>query len=167
MSNNLLTILCLLLTLTACESTTENQTSQTTENSELKTKLPGTWESVSLDVVINSVDGKDSSSRFTVEEANWMDRLGMPPVKTKFYAEGNKYVREFRNLRGELTDTLRGRWNVFGDTLMLIEPSATYQYLTNFVDGKLQLRSTVDWDGDGAADDDYLATERKVSNYTN
>ncbi|MFK7932302.1 MAG: hypothetical protein AB8G22_02255 [Saprospiraceae bacterium] len=154
-----------LLTLTACESTTEKQTSQTTAASDLKTKLVGTWESVSLDVVINTIDGKDSTDRFTVEETNWIRKLGVQPVKTKFYEDGNKYVREFRDLKGELTNTLRGRWNVFGDTLMLIESEATYQYLTNFADGKLQLRATLDWDGDGAEDDDYLAIERKVSNY--
>lgn len=151
----------------ACESTTENDAAQTSNNIDLKKELPGTWESVSLNVVINTVGNADSTEIFNVEEANWTRKLGMPPVKTKFFAEGNKYVREFRNLQGALTDTLRGRWNVFGDTLMLIEPSATYQYVTDFKNGKLELNSMVDWDGDGEVDDEYKAIERKVSNYTN
>jgi len=150
----------------ACESTTEKSTAQATAAGKLVAELPGTWESVSINVAVNTANNTDSTDQFIVEEENWQNTLGMQPVKTRFFREGNKYVREFRNLQGVLADTLRGRWNVFGDTLMLIEPTATYQYVTIFRDGKMELTATVDWDGDGQVDDDYYAVERKVSNYT-
>ena len=58
-------------------------------------------------------------------------------------------------------------WNVFNDTLMMIEPNVTYQYtISQQPNGLLKFSSIVDWDSDGVEDDDYLGVQRYISRVT-
>ncbi len=129
---------------------------------ELQTYLPGTWEAVSISVDIPSVDSTDYDSVFTVSEEYWVDKFRIQPVKT-FFQPDKKYRQEFRNSVDSLLNEVKGIWNVFGDTLMLIEPNATNTYLVNINKGLATFNAVVDWDGDGAEDDTYKAVHRKVS----
>lgn len=130
---------------------------------DLKEQLPGAWESVSFKVTIHSANNADSTVVFEVAEENWQQQLGSRPILTSFYAD-NKYKRLFRNTGAIASDTLRGMWNVFGDTLMLIEPTTSYQYQVSVqANGLAEFRSLMDWDGDGQADDEFVGIERKVS----
>ena len=131
----------------------------------LETAMPGTWESVSLRVAINTVDGSDSSFVFEVREEEWERRLGVKPVRT-YYQLDHKYRQEFTSLADSLLSTSRGMWNIFGDTLMMVEPNATYYYEVSIENGLAQFFTGLDWDGDGAEDDDYLGVHRKVSSST-
>lgn len=143
----------------------EPGTDSKTEKEDLATALPGTWESVSLRVDINTVDGTDTSYVFEVREEEWMNRLGVKPVKT-YYKLDNKYEQVFTSLTDTVLSTSRGMWNVFGDTLMMVEPNATYHYEAGIENGLISLKARLDWDGDGEDDDDYLGVHRKISSAT-
>ena len=101
---------------------------------------------MSLRVDINTANGTDTSYVFEVREEEWISRLGVKPVKT-YYKLDNKYEQVFTSLTDTILSTSRGMWNVFGDTLMMVEPNAT-------------------WDGDGEEDDDYVGVHRKISSAT-
>ena len=147
----------------SCENTPKSSTTENTQKIDLKESLPGVWESVSFEVTIYSIHNEDSTVVFSVDEANWVKQLGTKPVRTSFYLD-NKYQRVFRHINDLPPDTLKGIWNTFEDTLMLIEANATYQYEVNIQpNGLATFRSMTDWDGDGYEDDEYLGVERKVS----
>jgi hypothetical protein len=132
---------------------------------DLQKTLPGTWESVSLRVDINSANGTDTSYVFEVREEEWVNRLGVKPVKT-YYKLDNKYEQVFTSLTDTILSTSRGMWNVFGDTLMMVEPNATYHYEAGVENGLISLKARLDWDGDGEEDDDYVGVHRKISSAT-
>lgn len=160
-----LPFLFLLVLLTSC-GTDQNTASQSAETlQDLEADLPGTWESVSLRVDINSADGTDTSFVFEVREEEWTRRLGVKPVRT-YYKPDHKYEQVFTSLIDSTLSTTRGMWNVFGDTLMMVEPNATYHYETTVENGLIKLKARLDWDGDGEEDDDYLGVHRKISSAT-
>lgn len=154
-------LLLLLVLLAACQSDGEKQT-DTAEKADLTNVLPGTWEAVSLRVDINTFAGQDTSFLFEVKEEEWQRRLGVKPVRT-IYTPDKKFRQEFYDPSGQLSTTTRGVWNVFGDTLMMIAPDATYQYVVQVADGRSEYRALMDWDDDGEADDVYLGVQRLIS----
>jgi hypothetical protein len=154
-------ILAIALTNIACQQESGNQESEGS-TPDLQTALPGTWEAVSIRVDIPTVDSTEYDSVFTVSEEYWVDKFRIQPVKTYFQAD-NKYRQEFRNSMDSLLNEVKGIWNVFGDTLMLIEPNASNTYLVEIGKGLVTLKATVDWDGDGQTDDTYKAVHRKIS----
>lgn len=135
---------------------------QAEEQKPLSNVLPGTWESVSIRVEVNTAENTDSSYLFEVREEEWGERLGTRPIRFYFQPD-NKYRQEFIALDGQPLSTAKGIWNTFGDTLMLIEPNATYQYLVSTGKGMAEFRTTMDWDGDGEEDDNYLSVQRRIS----
>lgn len=133
------------------------------EKGALNEALPGAWQSVSVRVLVNSAEGlPDSSYVFEVREEEWAVRLGSQPIQWYFLPD-NKYRQEFTALNGQSMSVTKGLWNTFGDTLMLIEPNATYQYVVSTGKGLAEFRTLLDWDGDGQEDDEYLGVHRKVS----
>ena len=150
----------LLLLLCSC------QKSESPESVDLKELMPGTWESVSIKVVVNSVSNTDSNYVFDVPEKHWKEKLGVQPVKTYYQTEENKFYSEYIDLDGNITNVERGKWYVFGDTLMRVTPEATYQYEVAIRGGVGTFTSMMDWDGDGNEDDEYSGVQRKISNYT-
>ncbi|MCG8326563.1 MAG: hypothetical protein MI974_02700 [Chitinophagales bacterium] len=130
---------------------------------DLQKELPGTWEAVSVNVQINSAMGNpDSTATFVIEENEWLERLAVKPVRT-YYLTDNKYRQEFKSPYDTLISVNRGMWNAFGDTLMMIEPTVTYQYTVELENGLIEFNSVLDWDGDGEEDDLYKAVHRKIS----
>ena len=140
------------------------QESESTEV-DLKSALPGTWESVSINVIVNSVNNTDSSYVFDVPEKLWTQKLGIRPIKTYYKEENNNYFSEYYDLKDSLINTTRGKWYVFGDSLTLVTPEATYEYEVSVNGGLGNFRSLMDWDGDGEKDDEYVGVQRKVSKY--
>jgi hypothetical protein len=130
---------------------------------DLKTALPGVWELVSIQVRINSFEGQDTSFVFEISEDQWESIYKVRPARTIFDAQ-NRYRREYRAIGGDTLSVDRGMWNAFNDTLLLIEPDTSYQFLVNMLPGKglAEWRRMVDWDGDGQADDEYLELQRLV-----
>ena len=126
--------------------------------------MPGTWESVSMRVIVQSANATDSSQVFDVPEKDWQIKLGAR-IRRYFQPDQNTYYRSYFNSKGEKINEERGKWYVFGDSLMLVTPQATYNYEVTLTGTRASLFSMVDWDGDGAKDDEYTEVQRKISNY--
>ncbi len=129
--------------------------------------MPGTWESVSINVRVNSANNQpDSSYVFDVPEKDWRRILGVQPIKTYYEpGAGSTYYSEYIDLDGKITQVTRGKWFVQGDSLLLVTPEASYQYEVLIEGGKGTFHSFIDWDGDGEEDDEYTGVQRKISKY--
>ncbi len=131
---------------------------------DLKTLLPGTWEINSLSVLVPTPDGiPDSVFAYQIRENDWKRLYQTQPAQYAFRPD-NQFRIYYRDINGDPTDSVRGMWNSFGDTLVLISPDETLQYRVQYKVGSLaEFRGKVDWDKDEEEDDQYQATLRKVS----
>lgn len=161
MKDFFLLIFILLFVLTACQPVADEEAQKPTTVNLLE-RLPGTWEAISFRVNIPTVDNSDRDSLFEVSEEYWVEKFRVKPVKTIFNPD-KTYRQEFRNLQDTLVSTNKGIWNVFGDTLMMIEPNTTYNYTVNIEKGIATFRSTTDWDNDGDEDDEFTGKHRLIS----
>lgn len=143
----------------ACNAKNKGIEENQNTNLDIKTILPGTWEAIGFSVHVNSFHGTDSTFIMNVEPGEWESKLQMRPIVTEYSAD-NRYRSLYRNLADSLVRTERGIWNVFGDTLMLISPEATYQYEVIQKGETLEFRSLLDWDGDGLEDDEYIGIQK-------
>lgn len=116
----------------------------------LQDELPGKWRAVGI--TIHITDSLAAAQTLQIDEATLREK----PILWEFET-GNRY----RTTSGADGTQSRGIWNAFSDTLMMVEPRATYQYVVNFMDKEAIFRATVDWDGDGEADDNYVGRFRK------
>ncbi len=146
----------------SCQNQTDNNSREENTNPDLISELPGTWEAVSIKVNMPSVYSTEIDSVFEVSEEYWVEKFSIKPVVTIFQAD-KKYIQRFRNSQDSLLNEVKGIWNVFGDTLMLIEPNSTNSYIVQLDKGLITFNSDVDWDGDGAQDDTYQGVHRKIS----
>ena len=163
--NPIIALAALLLLLAACRNEAPRQEAETAPAVDLKQHLPGAWEAVSLQVTVHTAENTDSSYVFEVREENWVQRFGVHPKRTVFLLD-NRFRTEFRSVTDTLIEAQRGVWNTFGDTLMLIEPSATTQYEVTLRSGLADWRTLVDWDGDGEVDDELWEVHRYVGRGT-
>lgn len=127
--------------------------------------MPGTWEAVSVHVIVNTALNQDSSYVFEVKEREWKRKLGVQPIKTYYLTKDNGYRSEYYNLEDSLVNVTRGRWFVNGDSLRLVTPEATYEYEVSVSKGLGTFRALMDWDGDGQEDDNYTGIQRRISRY--
>jgi len=111
----------------------------------IQDKLPGKWRAIAI--TIHIADSQTVAQTLQIDEATLREK----PILWEFEA-GNRY----RTASGAEGTPSRGIWNAFGDTLMMVEPKATYQYLVNFISKEAIFRATLDWDGDGEEDDAYV-----------
>jgi len=125
----------------------------------LKQDLPGLWITSRIEVNINSLNGQDSSVVEVIEEATWRNRFSVHPPEY-YFSPDQQFRREHRSLADTLISSARGLWNAFSDTLMLIEPDGTYQYIVSFDQKQVVFSTTLDWDGDGEADDAFKSWNR-------
>lgn len=122
--------------------------------------LVGVWESSAFRVNVNTANNTDSSYQVVVPEEEWEDRMNMKPIEA-YFQQDNKYIAEYRNLNDSLIRRHRGIWNTFGDSLVIIEPDAIYQYIMTRENKRVLFHSLVDWDGDGKEDDEYVGIYKK------
>ncbi len=146
----------------ACQQEAKKNTDEKNVTNDLLTQLPGTWEAVSIRADIASVDNTEVDSVFEVSEEYWVEKYTLKPVVYIFQPD-KKYRQEFRNNQDSLLNEVKGIWNVFGDTLMMIEPNATYTYQVELAKGMATFSASMDWDGDGQEDDNFQGRYRKVS----
>ncbi len=152
------------LMLTQCQPTAEPEAGSAPALP-LGQVLPGTWESILVRVEVNTSENTDSSYVFEIREEEWLERTGMRPIRAYFQPD-NQYRQVFTAGNDTIISEARGLWNTFSDTLMMIEPKATYQYIVKIDKGLAEFRTMLDWDGDGAEDDAYLGIHRKISSTT-
>jgi len=147
----------------ACQSpgskSTENTNSIAGNN--LKSALPGTWETIAFQVNIQSFQNTDSTFTMEIKEGEWESQMQMRPIQT-VYELTNKYYSTYKNLSDSVIRIERGIWNVFGDTLLLVSPDATYTYQFLLQNEKAELRTLLDWDGDGQEDDEYIGIQKRI-----
>ncbi|MEY4905041.1 MAG: hypothetical protein RLZZ292_2856 [Bacteroidota bacterium] len=127
----------------------------------LRDYLPGTWHSVSLHVTVHSPMGKDTTLTIDIPEGQWEEKTKVKPYITTFL-DNNLYSMEFRNSKDSLIDSPKGIWNTKNDTLTMVEAKQTYQYKLCVGDKQCEFSTLLDWDGDGKADDEYVAIQKKV-----
>ena len=152
-----------LLTRCADDRTAAEQQDGTSTTTNYREFLPGTWEKIGLRVEVNSFNNQDSTFTVQVREEDWAKTTQSLPTLTYFLLD-NKYRQEFRALNGDTLFVSRGMWNIFGDTLILVEPDTSYQFLLSVNESSnLEMRRQIDWDGDGLEDDDYLEIHRRIS----
>lgn len=154
-----------LLLFVACESTERGPAAgeEAEAGSRLLRELPGTWESVSLKVFVNTVENSDSSYIVDIQERDWERTFGMRPVRMVFQPN-EKYYREHRSIQDTLIYNARGIWSAEADTLKMVEDDGTsYRYRVKVRNGLSEFRAFVDWDEDGAEDDEYIEIKRLVS----
>ncbi|MEZ5038256.1 MAG: hypothetical protein R2828_00125 [Saprospiraceae bacterium] len=133
---------------------------------DLNKTLPGTWELININVKVNTFENMDSNFVQEIKEEDWEKIFYVKPVRT-FYELDHKYRRAHFDLRDSLMSESRGMWNVFNDTLMMIEPDATYQYIVSQQsNGLLRVFTLLDWDSDGQEDDEYAGLMRYISRTT-
>ena len=157
---HLLGILILALSGFACQS--EESAAAEEESVDLKQLMQGTWQTTQISVAVNTAEGLDSFRVDQLTEQVWERQFGMkPPIF--YFQPDQKFRREHRNINDQVVDESRGMWNTFGDTLMLIEENATYQYIVKAGDGRVAWRTFLDWDEDGEEDDEYQSIHRQIS----
>lgn len=122
--------------------------------------LNGVWESAAYRVEINTPNNQDTTIIITIDEQDWKEKMNMKPIEAYFQAD-HKYIAEYRHLNDSLIRRHRGVWNTFGDTLVIIEPDAIYQYTMQWKNERVYFQSLVDWDADGKEDDVYYGIYRK------
>lgn len=140
---------------------TSQRTTQAPAPVDLKSEMPGNWQTVSFRVTINALDSLSEPSIFEVGEDAWLEKMGVQPIQMQF-TSNNKFRQEYLDASDSLLQLTRGIWNVFGDTLMLIAPDATYQYQVELTGDQAQFRCYLDWDGDGQEDDEYIGIQRII-----
>lgn len=156
----------IIILLVACQQNNSSDTSEEPPALDLTSTLPGTWELVSIKVNVNSYENTDSSFVQEITEEQWEKIFYVKPARTYFELD-NKYRRAHIDMGENVMSEARGMWNVFNDTLMMIEPDATYQYIVRQQpNGLLQFSAVLDWDSDGQEDDEYLGIQRYISRTT-
>ena len=120
-------------------------------------EIVGTWVANSLRVDVQG----DSAYQIYVAKNEWQSKLNRQPFKTTF-RENNTYQIDYLDLNDSLIEKRRGVWNIFGDTLLLIENEATYQYAIKMKRNHLQYQATLDWDDDQEVDDIYTQIDEKM-----
>ena len=139
-----------------------SNSASTNTNLPLDSLLIGEWESVQLNILVNSFQQQpDSSFRINVEPGEWTAKLGLNKSVTTFNSD-HKFTRIDFDVAQNIKAEGKGIWNLFGDTtLLFIERDATYRYDISYTKDRIVLESLLDWDGDGEADDEYfMALER-------
>lgn len=158
----LLFVIVLLGAVLSCQKDSAGEQDAGAEAVDLKAALQGTWQTFQINVAVNSADGKDTFRTESLTEAIWKETFNMePPVW--YFQPDQKYRRVHRSITGVEIDQSRGVWNTFGDTLVLIEPDATYQYIVKLGEGRAAFRTFLDWDDDGEEDDEYQGLQRQIS----
>lgn len=151
------------LFLLSCETKPGNSDDHSApDNTALNEALLGTWEIVEMRLKAPTFSGSDTTFTQHITEAEWGQVYGVKPARTVFTDDG-KFKRTLYMRSGQVADVVNGLWKVEGDSLLTIEPNVTLSYLTTLNGASLKLKGKIDYDRDGAADDDYEANYRLVA----
>ncbi len=131
---------------------------------DLKCSIVGMWESDALVVGIDTVHNSQTSVVLSVTSDEWKKKLKIQPVQTIF--NPNKtYISAYTSIDGQLIKFTAGRWDVEKNNLsihQLFPSDREMNYRIDLTCGAAELRSTLDFDGDGKDDDLYYCQMKKV-----
>ena len=161
----ILTFFSCILLMVSCSSSDQNNVREQAKNTvdsllviaNYPKEIVGDWLSNSLKIDVNA----DSAYQIYVAKGEWETKLRHRPIKTTFRAN-NTYQIDYLNLQDSIFEKRRGVWNVFGDTLLLIESESTYKYSIKMRRNHLQYQAFIDWDEDGEEDDVYSQIDEKI-----
>ncbi|HEX5112898.1 MAG TPA: DUF5004 domain-containing protein [Saprospiraceae bacterium] len=135
-----------------------------TEKSSIGEHLIGEWQNTYLKVTINSVNGlADSVMVMEADTTNWEHVVHLKPIRTFFQSDGT-YQSDHYAVNDSLLFSAKGTWRVSDDTLIMQQTSpnmATYRLKTEIDNNTVTFSGQLDFDEDGAEDDDYLGTQKK------
>lgn len=124
----------------------------------------GPWVASAVDVAIRTKQGGSQDDAIHYDSKELALRMGRKPVMTLFQPDGS-YREETYNTNDSLVQSKAGFWHFYSDSLYMrpdVEFSPRIAYLAALDGGKgLLLKSTIDWDGDGAKDDEMVVTLRR------
>lgn len=155
-----------LITLILFSCNARNSEVGETQKSTLKEDLIGEWRNTSLNVTMHSAHGvSDSVKVLEANESNWEAKVHIRPIQT-FFEEDGTYRSDHFNLNDSLLFSAVGTWSVSNDTLIMKQTSpnvATYRLKTIINNDEVTFSGKLDFDEDGAEDDDYFGTQKKFS----
>lgn len=126
--------------------------------------LIGEWRNIKLKVTMNSVNGiQDSVMILEADSTNWENIVQMKPIQT-FFEKNGTYHSDHYAVNGSLLFSAKGTWAVSNDTLIMKQTSpnvATYRLKTEIINDVVTFSGKLDFDEDGAEDDDYYGIQRK------
>jgi len=133
-------------------------------SSDLKNSLVGMWQAYDIIVGIDTIHNSGNSALLEVNNNDWRDKLKLRPIQTIFNAN-NTYVSAYCTDEGRLIRVTSGKWDMKKNQLnihQLFPNDKEMNYRIELSAGVAQLRSKLDFDGDGKSDDMYYCQMKKV-----
>jgi hypothetical protein len=122
---------------------------------DLSYSLVGMWQMNTLVVGIDTIQNSATSGVLEISPDNWNERLKMQPIQTLF-SSNKTYISAYCSEEGKIIHFATGRWEVEKNQLkihQLFPSDKQMNYRIDLTDGCAQLRSHLDFDGDGKTDD--------------
>jgi len=132
---------------------------------DLRSSLIGTWQSDALVVGIDTMNNSDLNVVLEITKDEWCEKLKLQPIQTIFNAN-NTYVSAYVSTDGKLLKITAGKWDVGKNQLrihQLFPIEKQMDYRIDLTAGSAELRSRLDFDGDGKNDDMLFCQMKKVS----
>lgn len=134
------------------------------ESAGLDTKtFIGPWEASAVDVSITSKNGSGGPDHVHYDSKQLAAGQGRRPALTIFNGDGS-YREETFNLKDSLVQAKAGFWHYYEDSLYMrldVEGSPKIAFRAELEGKGLLLRSQMDWDGDGARDDEMVVALKR------
>ncbi|UXP33417.1 hypothetical protein N6H18_05555 [Reichenbachiella agarivorans] len=146
-----LSILLLAIVLFAACSTDKKES---TESTDLKKEeqIEGKWMNLSLLVTMKRLNNKDSV--LLANEGEWEKILKIKPIETTFNADST-FASQYYTVDGQNFNTVYGKWWIENDSLVMLSEEGTTKYKYEIRGNRVRFKATLDWDGDGIANDEY------------
>lgn len=126
----------------------------------LKESLTGTWTTDKIRVKMISVNGTDKDSTAIVGSEDFQELLGIHSNVGKYYANGT-YEEIYYATEDSILLTLTGNWITLGkDSMKLYQKTPVtdiHLYKVKLKKNRGIFTGLVDWDGDGADDDEFTS----------
>ena len=155
----------LLLTL-SCSQTPVPPAKETcvSPSSDLKNSLVGTWLSDEIIVGIDTINNSGNSVLLEINKEEYQEKLKLRPIQTVFHAN-KTYVSAYCTTEGKIIRVTAGKWTIEKNKLNIHQLFPSDQQLNYRIDlsaGYAQLRSQLDFDGDGNSDDMFYCQMKKI-----
>ncbi|MFT7587999.1 MAG: hypothetical protein ACI959_000205 [Limisphaerales bacterium] len=145
------------------------QSNSSTKSANINPKrFIGEWESISLEIRVNSYDGiADSTLIITADSSNWTEILNMLPIRTVFQPD-HSYYATYRNPDSTIQSKTSGYFELKGADSMIIHKELPYPETIRHTwfrkdDSTYGFIGVLDFDQDGIADDEMFALNRRIA----
>ena len=122
------------------------------------------WQMNSLVVGIDTIQNSETSCVLQIGKEDWNEKLKLQPIQTLF-SPNKTYISAYCTDEGKIIRFTTGRWEMEKNQLkihQLFPIEKQMNYRIDLSDGSAQLRSHLDFDGDGKTDDMFYCEMKKV-----